>query len=237
MFDRLNQGLWWDRALTLVEGCTRVSPACDNCWAMAMEHRFGKGATVRFCEERLWLPKKVKKPTAWAVWNDLFHETVDVELVKLALTALSFQQQHIFLVLTKRPENIATAWALFSKPPENIWLGVTAENQEQADKRIPILLQIPAAVRFMSCEPLLSNINLTPWLYSEELDSSERLNWVICGGESGPHARPAHPDWFRAVRDQCVAAGVPFFFKQIGKKKAGRLLDGQEWNQIPEAKR
>ena len=101
-------------------------------------------------------------------------------------------------------------------PLPNLWLGVTAENQEQADKRIPLLLQIPATVRFVSCEPLLNNINISPLL--GEMPGGQRgLDWVIAGGESGNKARPMHPDWVRSIRDQCKTANVPFFFKQWGK--------------------
>ena len=138
------------------------------------------------------------------------------------------------------------------EPPENIWLGTTVENQEQAI-RIPQLLDIPAKVRFLSCEPLLGPLAIGDWLSA--------ISWVICGGESGPGARPMHPAWARGLRDQCQAANVPFFFKQwgdwlavglsesrgtpplnrvsdlvwqrVGKKAAGRAFDGREWNEFP----
>ena len=136
-----------------------------------------------------------------------------------------------------------------TRSADHVWLGVSVENQEQADKRIPELLKVPARVCFLSCEPLLGPVNLG--------FSLARIDWVIAGGESGPGARPMHPDWARGLRDQCQAAGVPFFFKQwgdvvyqtstngngsltwtqpyrIGKKAAGRLLDGREWNEMPE---
>jgi protein gp37 len=140
----------------------------------------------------------------------------------------------------------------------NVWLGVSAEDQVRADERIPHLLATPAAARFVSLEPLLGAINLFGWLRIRELDDRcAGLDWVIVGGESGPGARPMHPDWARSLRDQCVDAGVPFFFKQwgewipgpgkrcfgtiqkaitmahIGKKCAGRLLDGVEHNGMP----
>ncbi len=150
-------------------------------------------------------------------------------------------------------------------PLPNVWLGVSVENQRAADERIPDLLECPAAVRFLSCEPLIGEVSIHPYLM-------KFLHWVICGGESGPGARPMHPDWARGLRDQCVAAGVPYFFKQfgewgpmdsihedsemhewpgpilngvelaslrpavyrVGKKLAGRMLDGREWNEMPE---
>lgn len=212
---------------------------------------------------------------------------------------------HTFMVLTKRPQRfheflswLGDFWPGDSPVNINleveghfgkhIWLGVTAENQQRADERIPILLQIPAAVRFVSIEPMLGPINFR-WFpaWSEnapttamnpynggrtnEYDGLRRLDWIICGGETGPGARPLHPDWVRNLRDQCQAAGIPFFFKSWGqwrvehrqsevvelnrlksnqcvakaqsgghylftsvrKKKAGRLLDGQEWNEVP----
>jgi protein gp37 len=144
-------------------------------------------------------------------------------------------------------------------PLPNVWLGTTAENQEQADKRIPHLLQCPAAKRFVSVEPMLGQVELTKIIYNNKAHdclatSSHRIDWVICGGESGPRARPMHPDWARSLRDQCKAASVPFFFKQwgawkpwdnwtgdpakwpaerVGKKKAGSLLDGAEHKEYP----
>lgn len=186
-----------------------------------------------------------------------------------------------WLLLTKRPENILTmvpeSW--LSKFPENVWAMTTVENQEQANTRIPHLLKVPARVRGLSMEPLLEEVHIFNEVsgdleyWSGKEDHSDRIDWIICGGESGPGARPMHPKWARSVRDQCQAAhdGVPFFFKQwgdwlpykmghayidgfheartlqpspeirdqgwpvyrVGKAKAGRLLDGKEWNELP----
>jgi protein gp37 len=167
-----------------------------------------------------------------------------------------------WLLLTKRPENIArmVPWVT---APENVWLGTTTENQKCADERIPHLLANPAPVHFLSCEPLLSPLDVSPWL------GADRVNWILCGGESGAKAHPMHPDWARGLRDQCGTAGVPFHFKQwgewlplachrefmdlgpadrpwckvgdlpgamvrVGKKAAGRLLDGVLWDEMPE---
>lgn len=153
-------------------------------------------------------------------------------------------------------------WAFGRKIPRNVWVGTTVENQEYADKRIPELLKIPAEVRFLSCEPLLGGIDVSDFIYefgcrphcgvcSEDADCPMNRvtgRWVICGGESGPWARPMHPNWARSLRDQCLSAGVPFFFKQwgewitrdggpgfyrLGKQAAGRLLDGAEHNEFP----
>lgn len=136
-------------------------------------------------------------------------------------------------------------------PIPNVWIGTSVEDQQRADERIPHLLSIPAAVRFLSCEPLLGPVVLDggpkgpPTHLSVEIDHPEdkRIDWVICGGESGPGARPMHGDWVRSIHDQCQQAGVPFFFKQwgawkdgslVGKKAAGRMLDGREWSEFPE---
>jgi protein gp37 len=129
-------------------------------------------------------------------------------------------------------------------PLPNVWLGVSVEDQQRADLRIPALLDTPAAVRFLSCEPLLGPVDLSPWL-DIEVDCGDpsdgcprpALGWVIVGGESGRGARPMHPGWARSLRDQCIAAGVPFHFKQWGgrtPKAAGRMLDGRTWDEYPE---
>ena len=239
-------GKYWDKAWSLVEGCTPVSPACDNCWLAAIDYRFNKGFSskgrfngdVFLHSERLSIPLKIKKPTVFAVWSDLFHEDVPFDFIFKALGHMNAAYQHTFLILTKRPDRmrhaiqayvihagygIETFKAMF----HHVYFGVTAENQEQADKRIPILLQVPAAKRFVSIEPMLGPVDLTETWRSYAFDQLNKnkdlgrpqdyINLVILGGESGHGARPMHPDWARGVRDQCEAAGVPFFFKQWGE--------------------
>lgn len=128
----------------------------------------------------------------------------------------------------------------FPLPPKNLWLGVTAENQKTANQRIPILLSIPAAVRFVSVEPYLSQIDLTPWLNKEKLDTPFGLDWVIAGGETGPGARPMQIEWVRDLRDQCMTAGVPFFFKKWGPKAdeiSDCVIDGKVWSEFPDLRR
>lgn len=128
------------------------------------------------------------------------------------------------------------------EPLPNVWLGVSVENQQTADERIPWLLKTPAAVRFVSCEPLLGPVDLSAWIgdiplpmpFGLRVSAPPDLDWVIAGGETGPGARPAHPDWFRGLRDQCAAASVPFFFKKHGAGNDSRLLDGVEHNAYPE---
>ncbi len=184
--------------------------------------------------------------------GDLFHEDVPFHLIDDILETCERASWHTYLVLTKRIERVyeyldSTGNRLEALEKSGAWLGVTAENQEQADKRIPILLQIPAAKRFVSVEPMLGPVNLSNWLLSPgwvptynnpdnsngDLPSeptNENICWVICGGETGPGARPMHPDWVRSLRDQCQAAEVPFFFKNWGEYVPGQareLLDGK----------
>jgi len=224
------KGRYWDKSWGLVSGCTPVSPACDNYWLRVMDHRFHREGPVTFREDRLSIPFETKKPTVFAVWSDLFHEAVTDTQVDMAFIRMYICPHHAFLVLTKRPDRMREwikkwikKWA-DSKPLSNLWLGVTAENQEQADKRIPILLSIPAAHRWVSIEPMLGAIDLERGGFSliRSVKSPSGRKWpgldlVILGGETGPGARPMRPDWVRSVRDQCASAGVPFFFKGWGK--------------------
>jgi protein gp37 len=279
-------------------------------------------------EHILLEPLKRRKPTTWFVnsMSDLFHEDVPDEWIDKVRAVMALTPHHTYQVLTKRsgrmrahmaerlpPVAHMEALCEIAKPPtecdwngdwplENFWVGVSCERQQEADQRIPDLLATPAAVRFVSLEPLLGPIDLSqialhsdPELvtWTDALRGSRhrsersptwtgKLDWVICGGESGRDARPMHPDWARSLRDQCTAAAVPFFFKQhgawaladrgetdliwmaedgwlhaangmydpphrvhraaswallrrVGKKAAGRLLDGREWNEMPRA--
>jgi protein gp37 len=208
---------------------------------------------------------KKPQMVAVALMGDLFHEKVPTEFIAKVFVIMSLCQQHTFQVLTKRPERMAEVCAahpwfakvlVSSSGKEsaacsyqilpNVWLGTSVENQATANERIPHLLKCPAVVRFLSVEPMLGAIDLD----SEEADQVHALgcgnsgcecgdrgvDWVIVGGESGPGARPMHPDWARGIRDQCQAAGVPFFFKQWGgvnKKRTGRVLDGRTWDEMP----
>jgi protein gp37 len=272
-------GKYWDRAWSLVDGCTPVSAACDHCWLRDMDKRFHPANLegVRTRPERLQIPQHTRKPTRFAVWSDLFHEDVDFNFIYKAIEMCLLYNQHTYLILTKRPERAAQimpdVWlhlgrnyhGVFDLPFRNVWIGTTTENQEQADKRIPILLQIPAAKRFVSIEPMLGPVNLRKLnsysfgSTSHELDAltglnqefsydggggvwqGKRLDWVICGGETGPKARPMWPEWVESLAGQCQAAQVPFFFKNWGKYKgpddwkipAGRQLLSREWNEVP----
>jgi protein gp37 len=285
---------WATKVWNPVTGCNKVSQGCKNCYAETVANRFWgnrKFTDVMMHEDRLHLPKW-KKPQRVFVnsMSDLFHESVSFEFIDMVWMAMFENQKHTFMILTKRPERmkqyfdfrIARAKEKYGKfcvdtPLTNVWLGVSVENQETANERIPLLLQVPAAVRWLSCEPLLGKVDLEnlivgndnhPMKYdcSRPSFSFPKIDWVVVGGESGTKARPMHPDWARSLRDQCKAADVPFFFKQwgewihddiikqhlspmefinvnkwsqvydshrIGKKKAGRKLDGVEYNEFP----
>jgi len=249
----------------IVMRCDRVSEACKNCWHLAMAHRKAHNPLVPAEERRAYAgevgpilidrrlkePGKRRKSATIGVqfMGDLFHEKISLDCILRIWRSMQLAKQHTFLVLTKRPERMKLfllewmpgAWefAFFERPfgPfSNIWLGVTAENQKQADARIPLLLQTPAAVRFVSVEPMLGPVNLTIKYHAgagaihnmnalrgyggwRDYDRDKyKLHWIICGGETGPGARPMNPDWARSVRDQCQSAGVPYFFKQMTKK-------------------
>ena len=232
--------------------CTKVSPGCDHCYAEGMNNRFGNSLPFDGRKAKFELiQSELEKPLHWKKsrrifvqsMGDLFHEDVsdfDIFRVVKAMHRSNFNgNKHTFILLTKRPERMAAYFADFknnfgsgsdykfyeenpSRATRNMWLGVTAENQEQADKRIPILLQIPAAVRFVSVEPMLGPVDLLAVPCGRipgyaGLRLGDMLHWCIAGGESGPKARPVHPDWVRSLRDQCINAGIPFFFKHWGE--------------------
>ena len=235
MFDRISEGRYWDKPWTLVSGCTSCSPGCTHC----------KARDVLTHPERLDIPWKRKKPTVFAVWNDLFHEDVPQTFIHGAWDIMRRCENHIFLVLTKRIKR-AEEFFRFKKPSPNIWPGVTICNQPEADEKIPLLLQIPAAVRWVSIEPMLGPIDLVKaqaigeeiiddW-YPGYTKRMKFINWVVLGGETGPGARPMKEEWATSVVNQCRAAGVPVFVKQIhvddkvGKKWKQRVSKNMdEW--------
>jgi protein gp37 len=210
-------------------------------------------------EEGVLLDKNIRRQRVFcaslADWLD--HEVPAQWLSDLLYLAAKCSSLD-WLFLTKRPaewgarmqqvselgdmgSQVARRW-LAGHPPAHFWIGTSVEDQARADQRIPQLLKIPAHVRFLSCEPLLGPVSLRGWetydhgTYDIPGEPIPRVDWVICGGESGPGARPMHPDWARSLRDQCQAAGVPFFFKQWGgtnKKASGRLIDGRTWDDAP----
>jgi protein gp37 len=232
---------WADATWNPWYGCTQVSPGCDNCyaqvWARLAAKNFSK--VTRAAQSGFTAPMRWKEPRRIFVCSlsDFFHPAVP-ELVRHgAMQMMTLEApQHTYMLLTKRPEWIKPM--LKNSPweagiPGNVWLGVTAENQEQADRRLDLLYQVHAYTRFVSCEPLLGPVRIgsAPW-----------LNWVICGGESGPNAREMKPAWAFGLRDKCDELKIPFFFKQwgewaggsrVGKKRAGSLLDGREYKELP----
>ncbi|MBM3708490.1 MAG: DUF5131 family protein, partial [Actinobacteria bacterium] len=174
-------GKYWDRAWSLVEECAPVSEGCRNCWARAMDARFGRPWTgaVRFREDRLNLPARTGKQTLWAVWNDLFHASVSDQQVWWALGRMTLAPQHVFLVLTKRPERVAELLGGIQLS-DNVWIGVSVEDQGRLG-RVRTLAAIGAAHRFVSVEPMLGMVEFD----DDWWESANRVGWVICGGETG----------------------------------------------------
>jgi protein gp37 len=215
---------WTDLVWNPVTGCTKISAGCKNCYAERMFHRPYPGRAftdVRVHPERLEYPPHWRKPRRVFVnsMSDLFHEAVPFEFILAVLAHAVFADWHTYQILTKRPERMLefAEW-MYTKAPCRVELMrrclqfiVSVEDQPTADQRIPLLLQFPCTVRGVSYEPALG-----PLVFNGPAGAG-KIDWVIAGGESGPRARPAHPDWFRSVRDQCQAAGVPFFFKQWGE--------------------
>jgi protein gp37 len=289
--------------------CTKISPGCKNCYAEMMNQRFGNGepyqhgahSEFELIKSELEKPARWKKPRKIFVqsMSDLFHEDVTFQQFCYVLDAPYRYPHHIFMFLTKRPKNMKgffrrfETYCLCDYPFNNLWLGVTVCTPDELWK-VGRLVDTPAAVRFVSLEPLLGPIDFTdgpldpestmgPWSMLDDID------WVIVGGETGPGARPMHPDWVKLIRDQCQSSGTAFFFKswgewapnhaydyypennplwciktngelswiagdigdgclsnwssnyestdhpieKRGKKSAGRLLDGREWNEFP----
>jgi len=294
---------WTEATWNPVTGCTKVSPGCDHCYAERITERFhGKGsfAIVQRDEGKLYLPLKWRKPRRIFVnsMSDLFHDDVPAPFIGRVFSVMAQTPQHTYQVLTKRHgrmramlntaglrqvvAEVTDVW-----PLPNVWLGVSVEDQRWADIRVPALLETPAAVRWLSMEPLLGPVDLwscggvsaiaPDWvggLGGGTGTPHPLVDWVVVGGESGPGARPMHPGWVRQIRDVCVNEEVPFFFKQwgewapngargigaierisrgrerlvgepighmghrecierLGKKRAGRELDGRTWDQYP----
>jgi protein gp37 len=260
---------WW--------GCKKISPACDNCyaelWAKRMGHQlWGTDAARRFFGDTHW-----REPLKWneaatvaghrervfcASMADVFESRADLDTQRERLWQLIQDTPSLdWLLLTKRPENVERLVPWGGDWPTNVWLGTTVENQRLAEQRLPFLLKNPAVVRFLSCEPLLGQLNLRPWFNKQGLYP---IDWIIAGGESGGHSRPMHPDWIGSLLHQCEEYNVPFHFKQwgnwvpaelsdemtrtrllelrnerpvnmirVGKKLAGRILVGTTWDGLP----
>ncbi|HEY9777752.1 MAG TPA: phage Gp37/Gp68 family protein [Planktothrix sp.] len=226
---------WTDATWNPVTGCTKISPGCAHCYAETFAERFRgvpghpyeQGFDLKLWPDRLLLPGTWKKPKRIFVnsMSDLFHKDVPEEYVKKVFDVMNEVTRHQYQVLTKRSERLAELSSQL-KWGKNIWMGVSVENA-QYTYRIDDLRKTGAHVKFLSVEPLLGPI---PEMNLKGID------WVIVGGESGHGARQVSEDWIVEIRDQCKAANVPFFFKQWGgrnKKKAGRLLEGRTWDDMP----
>jgi protein gp37 len=261
---------WADATFNPWIGCTKVSPACDHCYAEIYGRRFGvkwgpgqprrRTSAANWRQPILWDRASerdgVRRSVFCASLADVFDDEIPVDWRHELFYLIQQCDWLDWLLLTKRPEKVPLLAPYMGPWPKNIWLGVTAENQEQADKRIPILLSIPAAVRFVSVEPMLGAITLPltrpcemcggsmsvpcdgggkpcPRCFTPTVQGADpnQINWVICGAETGPGARPMDPTCARGLRDQCRAAGVPFFYKR--GSDGSSLLDGREWRETP----
>lgn len=228
---------WTDCTWNPASGCTKISAGCAHCYAERMarrleamgQARYRNGFAVTLHPEALEEPLGWKKSRLVFVnsMGDLFHEKIPFEFIQKVFNVMNRCPQHIFQILTKRSQRMAELAGLL-KWSENIWMGVTVENSDYLH-RIESLRRVPARVCFLSLEPLLGPLD------DLVLDG---LDWVIVGGESGPQARPIKEEWVLSIQSKCQKEGVPFFFKQWGgvnKKKAGRLLQGRTWDQLPAA--
>ena len=259
---------WTDHTFNPWIGCTNVSPACDNCYAEKLVHRYGWAKWGAGEPRKLTSDANWRKPLAWdrkaerdgvrrrvfcASLSDVFDAEVPDAWRENLMPLIHDTLNLDWLLLTKRPNAALKHWERWGSVPDNVWMGTTVENQAMAELRIPLLLEIPARVRFLSCEPLLGPVDLVGPLFVAEHPFAPKpaLHWVIAGGESGPRARPPQIEWMRGLRDQCQAAGVAFHFKQwgefvpddpgadhtsmrrVGKTKAGAMLDGREWREFP----
>lgn len=234
---------WTEKTWNPVTGCMKISQGCKHCYAETLSRRlqamgvpgYENGFLPNVQPSRLEQPLSRKKPTLYFVcsMSDLFQDGVTFDYIDRVLDVIRRTPRHTYQVLTKRAHRM---WQYFQDrtPPPNAWLGVSVENQRDGIPRVWFLRMIPdVTVRFLSVEPLLEDLEDKLRL---DMDGCGDISWVIVGGESGPGARPMKRDWVVDIRDQCIDAGIPFFFKQWGgtnKKKTGRLLDGRTWDEFP----
>src|SRR6516165_2751609 len=231
---------WTDATWNPIRGCTKITPGCDICYAETFAERFRgvaghpyeQGFDLRLVPEKLAEPLRWKSPKMIFVnsMSDLFHKDVPDDYVEAVCRVMERANWHTYQVLTKRSSrlrNMLQDRLQFAARLPHVWWGVSVEDRAHGLPRVEHLRQAPAAVRFLSIEPLLKDLGPI------NLDG---IHWVIVGGESGPGARPMKEEWVLSIRDQCQAAGVPFFFKQWGgvqKKKAGRELQGRTYDELP----
>ncbi len=226
---------WTESTWNPITGCTKISPGCKNCYAERMAFRlqamgqanYANGFELTLQEHMLERPLQWKKPQLIFVnsMSDLFHKDVPFEYIQRVFDVMRRADWHTFQVLTKRSQQLLDLHEKIDWP-DNVWMGVSVETQKYT-YRIDHLRKTGAKTKFLSLEPLLDSLT--------DLNLNN-IDWAIVGGESGPGARPIEQDWVLGIRDQCVKACVPFFFKQWGgvnKKKNGRLLQGRTWDQLP----
>ena len=233
---------WTDATWNPVRGCTKISPGCKHCYAETLSerfrgvpgHPFEQGFDLRLVAEQLEAPLRWRTPRRVFVnsMSDLFQDGVPTSFIARVGDVMHRADRHTFQVLTKRHERmrrlLSDELAWMGNLP-NVWFGVSVENREHGLPRIDALRQTPAAVRFLSIEPLLEDLGTF---------DLAGIDWVIVGGESGPRARPMREEWVTGIHAQCRRAGVPFFFKQWGgvrKATTGRLLQGRTWDEQPVA--
>lgn len=241
---------WTHHTFNTHWGCVEVSPACDNCYARTLSHRWGFDLWGKDKPRRFFGQKHWNEPLKWdaaaaaagerhrvfsSSMADVFEGRSDLDFVREKLWALICQTPNLdWMLLTKRPENLKkmlpSAWQ--KTPKNNVWLGTTAENQRRAEERIPLLLDVAAKIHWISAEPLLGPIDFRPWL------SKNGLSWIIVGGESGHSPRRMDPAWARDIKAQCHAGGVAFHFKQKGRVLASEMgckdREGKNSSEWPE---
>ncbi|WP_083395371.1 DUF5131 family protein [Micromonospora sp. WMMB235] len=235
---------WTEATWNPTTGCDRISAGCDNCYALSLAKRLkamgsakyqndgdprtsGPGFGVTLHQDALSIPARWREPRTVFVnsMSDLFHARVPIDYVRRVFQVMADTPRHTYQVLTKRASRLARVADQLDWPP-NVWMGVSVETEQELP-RVDHLRTVPAAVRFISAEPLLGPL--------DRIDLTG-VHWLIAGGESGQGARPVDPAWIRGLRDECAKAGTAFFFKQWGgrtPKAGGRLLDGQTWDEMP----
>ncbi|HOV39896.1 MAG TPA: phage Gp37/Gp68 family protein [Spirochaetales bacterium] len=227
---------WTDSTWNPATGCTKISTGCVHCYAEKMANRlkamglkkYQNGFQLTLHPETLNEPYSWKRPRMVFVnsMSDLFHEDIPFSYIEKVFSVMNENRSHVFQILTKR-DAVLLEYARHLKWTENIWMGVTVEADDKI-YRIENLIQTPAVVKFLSCEPLLTPLHSLPL---------RAIDWVIVGGESGPGARPMRRAWVEDIHSQCISAGTPFFFKQWGgvnKKAAGRELNGRTYSEMPD---
>lgn len=238
----ISAGRYWDKAWSLVDGCTPCSPGCDHCWSARLHHRFQTykngwnpdrltdidckfTGQIQTHPERLDIPPKRRKSTVYAVWNDLHHKSVPMQFKIDAYSVMLGCNRHTYLILTKRPYEMLRYFKKNTLPGymgrDHIWHGLTICNQQEADEKIPIFLQVPGK-KFLSIEPMLEEIDITKYLYTRfemggARDMYNKLDAVILGGETlgNRPGRKMKIEWVESIVNQCEAANVPLFIKQI----------------------